>query len=183
VRVNTSGEPGGGATRARSGTAKTGTIRAPEGIDPTVAVVIASAVTGFAIKAAEVAGRLAVQVARLLGAGRIVATGRDDRALEDVRRLGADTVINTSVSDGELVGAFTREAGNGSDVILDALWGRPTEALVRSLTPDRLVDNKPVRLVQVGESAGSGTAPSSAACSGTASSNTPRRPGRASKYT
>jgi NADPH:quinone reductase-like Zn-dependent oxidoreductase len=162
-----------GALAERTVVAKTGTIPAPEGISPTVAVVISSAVTGFAIKTAAgfergetvliqgatgVAGRLAVQVARLLGAGRIVATGRDDRALEDVRRLGADAVINTSVSDAELVDAFTREAGDGYDVILDFLWGRPTEALVRSLTPDRLVHNKPARLVQVGESAGSGIA-------------------------
>jgi NADPH2:quinone reductase len=45
--------------------------------------------------ATGVAGRLAVKVARLLGAGRIVATGRDDHQLREVRDIGADTVINT----------------------------------------------------------------------------------------
>jgi threonine dehydrogenase-like Zn-dependent dehydrogenase len=40
-----------------------------------------------------------VKVARLLGAGRIVATGRDDDQLREMRALGADTVINTAVPD------------------------------------------------------------------------------------
>jgi NADPH:quinone reductase-like Zn-dependent oxidoreductase len=35
--------------------------------------------------ATGVAGRLAVKVARLLAAGRIVGTGRDDDALQELR--------------------------------------------------------------------------------------------------
>ena len=49
--------------------------------------------------ATGVAGRPAVKIARLLGAGRIVATGRDAVKLEEVRALGADTVISTAVPD------------------------------------------------------------------------------------
>jgi NADPH2:quinone reductase len=141
----------------------------PEGIEPAVAVVLGSAITGFCIQTAGgfspgetvliqgatgVAGRLAVQVARLLEAGRIVATGRDDAALEEVAALGADAVINTAVPDDDLVAAYAREAEGGYDVVLDFLWGRPTELLIRALVPDRLAHAKPTRLVQVGESAG-----------------------------
>lgn len=144
-------------------------VPAPEGIDPAEAVVLGSAITGFAIKIAAgfragetvliqgatgVAGRLAVKVARLLGAGRIVATGRDDGALGEVRALGADEVINTSVDDDALVRAFAANAGEGYDVVLDFLWGRPTEVLLRALVPTELGFAKPTRIVQIGESAG-----------------------------
>ncbi len=142
---------------------------APEGVDPAVAVVLSSAVTGFAIRSAAgfkpgesvlvqgatgVAGRLAVQVARKLGAGRIVATGRRQEALSEVAELGADATIDTAVPDEELVAAFAREARDGYHVVLDFLWGRPTELLLRALTPDELGFAEPVRLVQVGASAG-----------------------------
>ena len=145
------------------------TTPAPAGIDPAIAVVISSAVTGFAIKTAAgfthgetvlvqgatgVAGRLAVQVARLLGAGRVIATGRNHDALAEVTGLGADAVINTAVSDDALVEAFAAEAGGGYDVVLDFLWGRPTELLLKALVPNRIGQSKPTRLVQAGESAG-----------------------------
>jgi NADPH:quinone reductase-like Zn-dependent oxidoreductase len=145
------------------------TIPAAEGIDPAIAVVISSAVTGFAIKTAAgfttgetvliqgatgVAGRLAVQVARLLGAGRVIATGRNDDALAEISGLGADAVINTAVDDDELVQAFAALAEGGYDVVLDFLWGRPTELLLKALVPVRIGQSRATRLVQVGESAG-----------------------------
>jgi NADPH:quinone reductase-like Zn-dependent oxidoreductase len=142
----------------------------PEGLDPATAVVLATAVTGMSIKTAAgfvpgeavliqgatgVAGRLAVKVARLLGAGRIVASGRDDDALREVQALGADTVINTAVSDQALAQAFTQARGEGYDIVLDFLWGRPTEILLRTLVPASFAFPRPTRLIQVGESAGS----------------------------
>jgi len=83
-----------------------------------------------------------------------VATGRDDEALREILALGADAVINTAVQDEALARAFTEDMGEGYDVILDFLWGRPTEILLRVLTPVELKSAKPTRLVQVGESAG-----------------------------
>jgi NADPH2:quinone reductase len=101
--------------------------------------------------ATGVAGRLAVRVARLLGAGRVVATGRDRAALKE---LGADSVIDTAVDDAQLVRAFRENAGEGYDVVVDYLWGRPTELLTRALVPDRFAFAKPTRQVQIVESAG-----------------------------
>jgi NADPH2:quinone reductase len=139
----------------------------PDGIEPEIAAALSSAVTAMSMQTAGglqagetvlvqgatgVAGHLAVQVARLLGAGRIVATGRDDTALAEVSRLGADAVINTSVEDGALVDAYREQAGY--DVVVDYLWGRPTEVLTRALVPEAFTLRKPTRLVQVGESAG-----------------------------
>ncbi|MFD3401066.1 zinc-binding alcohol dehydrogenase family protein [Kribbella sp. NPDC058693] len=134
----------------------------PDGIDPAVATVMASAITALTMKTAAglqpgetvlvqgatgVAGRLAIQVARLLGAGRIVATGRDDTQLAE---LVADAVINTP--DEDLQQAYA-DAG-GYDVVLDFLWGRPTELLLRALTPDTFAFTTPTRIVQIGEVAG-----------------------------
>ncbi|HWD83217.1 MAG TPA: zinc-binding alcohol dehydrogenase family protein [Kribbella sp.] len=139
----------------------------PEGVDPAAATVLATAITGMSMRTAGglapgetvliqgatgVAGRLAVKLARLLGAGRIVATGRDDAQLRDVRALGADVVINTAVGDAELAEAFVE--AKGYDVVLDFLWGRPTEILLRTLVPESFAFPKPTRLVQVGEAAG-----------------------------
>ncbi|MEV5741872.1 zinc-binding alcohol dehydrogenase family protein [Microbispora rosea] len=143
----------------------------PEGVDPAVASVMASAVTAMSMKAAAgfvpgetvlvqgatgVAGRLAVKVARLLGAGRIVATGRDDDQLREVQALGAGTVINTAVSDEALAQAYLDARGDGYDVVLDYLWGRPSEILLRALVPRSFAFGKPTRVVQIGESAGAG---------------------------
>ncbi|BCJ33836.1 alcohol dehydrogenase [Actinocatenispora thailandica] len=141
----------------------------PEGIDPAVATALATAVTAMSVRTAAgfvpgetvliqgatgVAGRLAVQVARLLGAGRIVATGRDDDQLREVRALGADAVVNTTVGDDALARAFTDAKGDGYDVVLDYLWGRPTEILLRTLVPETFAFGRPTRLIQVGQAAG-----------------------------
>jgi NADPH2:quinone reductase len=141
----------------------------PDGVDPASATVLGTAVTGMSIRTAAgfvegetvlvqgatgVAGRLAVKVARLLGAGRVVATGRDDAALAEVRRIGADAVINTAVDDDALMQAYADAKGDGYDVVVDFLWGRPTELLLRTLVPTSFSFPKPTRLIQVGESAG-----------------------------
>jgi len=140
-----------------------------EGIDPAIATVLGTAITGMSIKTAAgfvpgenvlvqgatgVAGRLAVKVARLLGARRIIATGRDNDQLREVQTLGANTVINTAVPDEALARAYLDAKGDGYDVVLDYLWGRPTEILLRSLVPKSFAFPKPTRLIQVGESAG-----------------------------
>ena len=158
-----------GALAEKTVVPKSAYMPIPEGIDPAVATVLGTAITGMSIKTAAgfepgetvlvqgatgVAGRLAVKVARLLGAGRIVATGRDDDQLREVQTLGADAVINTAVSDEELAQAYLNANGDGYDVVVDYLWGRPTEILLRSLVPQSFAFPKPTRLIQVGESAG-----------------------------
>lgn len=111
--------------------------------------VLINGATGFA-------GKLAVQVARLLGAKRVIGTGRNIEALEKLRDLGADAVIDLKQSDADVIEAFKREAGtSGYQVILDFLWSHPTELLLQALVPRELSFAKQrVRLVQIGEMAG-----------------------------
>ncbi len=111
--------------------------------------VLINGATGFA-------GKIAVQVAKLLGAKRVVGTGRDEKALQSLRALGAESVIDLKQSDKNLVTAFQREAGeSGYHVILDFLWGHPTEVLLQSIVPREIsFARNSVRLVQIGEMAG-----------------------------
>ena len=142
----------------------------PEGVDLAVLAVMSSAITAMSIEVGGelepgqtvlvqggtgVAGRLTIKVARLLGAGRIVATGRDDSQLRELRELGADTVINTAVSDDDLLRAYRDAMGDGYDVIADYLWGRPTDVLLRALIPDSFTLGRRTRLIHIGELAGS----------------------------
>ena len=111
--------------------------------------VIINGATGFA-------GKLAVQVAGLLGAKRIIGSGRNAAALQSLHALGAHAVIDLKQADEKIVEAFRREVeGAGNQVILDFLWGHPTELLLEALTPRELsFARNRVRLVQIGEMAG-----------------------------
>src|SRR6185437_10977870 len=74
------------------------------------------------------AGHMAVQIARRLGAGRIVVAGRNPQALDQLRSIGADASIALTQEREALVTAFRDEiCGQHIDLILDYLWGEPAE--------------------------------------------------------
>lgn len=145
----------------------------PEGVDPeTAAALPASALTSLLplkwgtklepgqtvliLGATGVAGKLAVQIARLLGAGRIVCAGRDDSILQSLFDLGANAVIDLKRAEVEVCESYLRESGEGYDIILDYLWGHPTELLFKALTPTLAgFARHTTRYVQIGEAAGS----------------------------
>ena len=84
--------------------------------------------------ATGVTGKLAIQTAKLLGAGRVVAAGRNEDVLRTLPSLGADAVIRLDKPGQDLSEAFAREAGEtGFEVIIDYLWGPPTEALLATI--------------------------------------------------
>ncbi len=89
-------------------------------------------------------GRIAVQAAKLLGAGRVVAAARDAEALRAVEALGADERV---VLGGDDAQALKDAAGGGFDVIVDPLYGAPFEAALPSAALG-------ARIVTIGESAG-----------------------------
>lgn len=91
-----------------------------------------------------VVGRIAVQAARVLGAGSITVVGRDSQALESTLELGATAIVQADVPD--LTEAL-REASGGVDIILDYTWGGVALAALRA-------GNRGVRSVQIGERAG-----------------------------
>jgi len=115
--------------------------------------------------ATGITGKLAVQIAKLRGAGRIVAAGRNEEALSALRNLGADATIQLDKPKQDLTDAFVREAGDtGFNLIIDYLWGPPTEALLAAITrADMSAKSSRVRLIEVGESAGPSISLSAAA--------------------
>jgi NADPH:quinone reductase-like Zn-dependent oxidoreductase len=106
--------------------------------------------------ATGVAGQLAVQVAKRLGARRVVAAGRNPQALEKLKTLGADSVISLDQEQAPLVSAFRTEiAEAGVDVVLDYLWGQPAESVLQAIAQKGLRKaSSRVRFIQIGESAG-----------------------------
>jgi NADPH2:quinone reductase len=98
--------------------------------------------TVLVLGASGVVGQIAVQAARLLGAGRVVAAAR---SLEHVSELGADAAVR--LEGGELGDALRDAAGGGGfDLVLDPLWGEPAVAAIAAMKPFG-------RLVQMGQSA------------------------------
>lgn len=117
---------------------------------------LAAGETVLILGATGVTGKLAVQIAKLLGAGRIVAAGRNEKVLETLHQLGADATVRLGHKDEPLIKIFRREAAKKRfDVIIDYLWGGPTEALLTAMTAAEFAAaGSPTRLVEVGESAG-----------------------------
>ncbi len=112
--------------------------------------------TVLILGATGVAGKLAIQIARHLGAGRVVGAGRNERILETLPDLGADATIALDQADQELAAAFIREAAHKRfDVVLDYVWGHPTEVLLDALTGhDVMAESETLRLIEIGEMAG-----------------------------
>src|SRR5579864_2972771 len=112
--------------------------------------------TVLILGATGVIGQLAVQMAKLLGARRVIGAGRNERMLGMLSELGADATIQLDQPQDSLERAFAGAAGDeGFDVIIDYVWGRPTEALLAAITRSEFAPvTKETRLVQAGESAG-----------------------------
>jgi NADPH:quinone reductase-like Zn-dependent oxidoreductase len=113
---------------------------------------LATGETVLVLGATGVAGQLALQFARLLGAKRIIAAGRN---LDALAAEPVDATISLAQPEDAIREAFAAEAAGGIDVVIDYLWGRPTELLLEALAKGfRMESTRPIRLVEVGESAG-----------------------------
>jgi NADPH2:quinone reductase len=98
------------------------------------------------IGATGVSGRLAVQIAKRLGARRVVAAGRNMEALEELKAIGADAVIAIDKD------SFRREP---CDIVLDYLWGQPAETYMEAISQKGLQHAfARTRFVQIGSVAG-----------------------------
>lgn len=94
--------------------------------------------------ATGVVGQVAVQAAKLLGARRVVAAGRDRAGLEVMLGRGADASV---LLQGDLAQALASEAAGGYDVVVDTLFGEPLQAALAATSQN-------ARVVLVGPAAG-----------------------------
>jgi NADPH2:quinone reductase len=93
--------------------------------------------------ATGIVGLIGVQAAKLLGAGVVVAAGRDPEALRLAGERGATATVTLPATPEQLRDA----AGGDLDVVLDPLWGEPAQAAMDALAFRG-------RLVNLGQSAG-----------------------------
>ena len=87
------------------------------------------------------AGAMAAQVARRLGAGRVVGAGRDPVRLGALTSAGADDVVQLT-GDGDTTARALAAAAAESDIVLDYLWGQARTAR-HHRPPDRAVRPQP----------------------------------------
>jgi NADPH:quinone reductase len=83
-------------------------------------------------------GVIAIQLAKLMGAARVVAAGRNRKRLEQTLALGADATVQLAdgLTAAELRERFTDAADSRLDLVLDPLWGDPARAAIEALTGD-----------------------------------------------
>ena len=157
--------PPNGALAQRTLVDPSATHPVPDGVDDAVAVALGIAglagwlalswsaklregETVLVLGATGTVGQVAVQGAKLLGASRVVAAGRDEAGLARAAELGADATVRLG-DEGDLAERFREAAGDagGFDVIVDPLWGEPATAASKAA-------NRFARLVALGQSAG-----------------------------
>jgi NADPH:quinone reductase-like Zn-dependent oxidoreductase len=105
------------------------------------------------------AGRLAVQLAKYLGAGKVIATGRNEGELQELLSLGADAIIPFALDTQNPLGAKHYEQAlqevfsGGINVVVDYLWGESAKAVIVAIAKT-VEDATPVRFVHVGGASG-----------------------------
>ncbi len=104
--------------------------------------------------ATGVAGRLAVQIAKHLGAKKVIATARNPEALREIAALGADVTIPLVEDEADLEARFKEQFAEGVDVVVDYLWGKSAERLLVAGAKAG-ADAVPIRFVQIGSASGS----------------------------
>jgi NADPH:quinone reductase-like Zn-dependent oxidoreductase len=143
-------------------------VALPEGIDP---IPVAAAVnpvmsswialrqrTNFepgqsvlVLGATGSSGRMAVQVAKHLGAGHVIGAGRDANRLSALTDLGVDAVIQ--LDSAAAVDDLAR-AARDVDVVIDYLWGPVTAELMAGIARTRSDPGKPLTWIEIGSVAG-----------------------------
>ena len=114
---------------------------------------LASGETVLVNGATGTSGRLAVQIAKRLGAGKVIATGRNAAALQSLKASGADETILLGENTDALDGALKEHFAAGIDVVLDYLWGKSAERLLIAGAKAGK-EGVPIRFVQVGNASG-----------------------------
>lgn len=87
--------------------------------------------TVLVLGATGAVGSVAVQAAKLLGAGRVIAADRPDERLQALLDRGADAVVEIG-AQGDLSERIKEAAQGEVDVTIDMLWGPPALAAMNA---------------------------------------------------
>jgi NADPH:quinone reductase-like Zn-dependent oxidoreductase len=106
----------------------------------------------WVLGAAGTSGRLALPIARHLGAREVIALARDPAQEAGLKEAGADGFIWLGQGDATVAAMAERARMSPPDIILDYLWGEPAAQLHDALA--RVKPRPPCTHVQIGASAG-----------------------------
>ena len=99
------------------------------------------------------AGTMAVQVAKRLGAGRVVGAGRDQDRLAALVALGADAVVRLT-GDADATAAALADAAAEVNIVIDYLWGEPAQHAMIALLTARSDRSRALDWIEIGAVAG-----------------------------
>ncbi len=98
------------------------------------------------------AGGIAVQIAKHLGARRIIVTGRNKEVLDHLRSIGADQIVVLGPDGSAPEDALRQHFRQRIDVVLDYLWGPSALQIIAAASAGEATT--PVRFVQLGLAGG-----------------------------
>jgi len=99
------------------------------------------------------AGTMAIQVAKLLGAGRVVGAGRDLERLNALITVGADAAVPLT-HDADATSEALADAAADVDIVIDYLWGKPAQQAITALLTARSDRSRQLNWIQIGAIAG-----------------------------
>ena len=99
------------------------------------------------------AGQMAIQVAKRLGAGRVVGAGRDQTRLATLAGIGADATVALTDDPDATAADLAKQAGE-VDLVIDYLWGEPASAAIMALLRGRADRSRALNWIQIGSMAG-----------------------------
>lgn len=99
------------------------------------------------------AGTMAVRVAKLLGAGRVVGAGRDRTRLDALTAAGADALVQLTDDADETDEALAAAAAD-VDIVIDYVWGPPAQRAIPALLTARSDRSRQLNWIQIGAVAG-----------------------------
>jgi len=99
------------------------------------------------------AGTMAIQVAKLLGAGSVVGAGRNLERLNALAAAGADQIVQLTGNDDATAAALADAAAN-VDIVIDYVWGTPAERAITTLLSARSDRARLLNWIQIGAMAG-----------------------------
>lgn len=146
-------------------------VKLPKNIDDVTAAALPNAVIGSAMGlrfragmrkgetvlingATGFTGKMAVQVAKLYGAKKVIVTGRNEQSLQLLTALGADEIVSINQDDAAIVAQIKAiHSRTPVDIVIDYLWGHTAELILSAFKGNGLFTHR-TRFVSIGSVTG-----------------------------
>lgn len=146
-------------------------VAVPEALDFSIAAALPNAVMGSAMAlkfkagihpgsivlingATGITGRIAVQIAKIYGAQKIIVTGRNEESLQTLLELGADEAVSLQSNDEDFKQKIRDiHSRTPIDIVLDYIWGHSVEMILSAFKGDGTFSHR-TKLITVGGMSG-----------------------------